>query len=135
MVKEIIDALTSFFNAINTPFGVAALALVIVGIVPKIPMLSKYIFQYFNCGQATGGIADLQPVLTDIRKAMSKMTDNDLTHIQKAIDDLGKTTSERMDDFDNKLAAHDKQAGVILEKQKEATKTMDMILNKLMSGK
>lgn len=49
-----------------------------------------------------------------VDKKLGLMQGNELVHLQKSLDDLGQKIDARMDNFDDKLAAHDKQAGEIL---------------------
>ena len=112
MDTALLQDLTALFRVLNTPFGVAVLAIIALGILPKIPRLRDY-FGINQSANANGAVDDLKPVLSELTAGIAKISGNDLSHIQKSIDNIGAKIDHRFDNFDDKLAAHDKQAGEI----------------------
>jgi hypothetical protein len=64
------------------------------------------------------------PILSQITESIEKVSGNDLNHIQGKIDLLNDCLVRRMDNFDDKLMSHDKQAIRIKD-------TCDNIWNKI----
>jgi hypothetical protein len=62
------------------------------------------------CNDGSESVALLLPILTQITDSIQKVSGNDLTHIQRGIDGLADCLNRRMDNLDDKLSNHDKQA-------------------------
>ena len=59
-------------------------------------------------------LGKLLDTLSVVDEKLGLMQGNELAHIQSALDSLGQKIDNRMDNFDDKLASHDKQANEIL---------------------
>lgn len=117
----------------NTPLGVVALAIIGWVIVRIFPAARKFIGMDQKI--SSDGVRELKPALAAIVNGMEKMSGNDLKHLYDAVELVGLKIDRRMDDFDNKLSAHDKQAGEILTEEKEARKTLDRVFERCLAHK
>ena len=113
MDTKIIQDLTAFFQVVNTPLGVLTLIVFTFGIVPRV----KKLRDFFGFDRNANSTENLKPILIELTKNIEKISGNDLVHVQLAIDNLGSKFDDRMNNFDDKLASHDKQAGLILRNQ------------------